>query len=403
VGVVIEPLKHEFGLSDASLGALNAAFALAYVLFCLPLAALADRANRRNLLAACLAAWSGLTALCGAAQSFAQLLVMRALVGASEAGGHPASLSVIADLYRAEARSSAVGVYGMGPSIAGLFAFALGGWITAELGWRATFLVVGLPGVVLAAIVLRTTREPARGAAELRRDAEPPRLAWVGATLWKQRGARWLMFGLGCFVLPYASLLVWLTSFFSRSHHAAATEVGLVLGLSTGLAGLMAALIGGRVADRLASASPGRAGRFLALTYLACAPAALVVLLSSGKEISYAAVVVWAFCSGLGTGPQFALIQGMVGLRMRARATAIVAILMNLSYAVGPQLVGVMSDGFAVQFHADSLRISLACGCAWYLAAFSCVWWAGRFMRDDMARAASGVFDGHRASTSPVA
>src|SRR5210317_1499041 len=153
--ILQEPIKAEMGLSDAQLGLLTGfSFALVYVTAGIPIAYWADRGNRRNIVSMALAVWSGMTALSGFVQNYAQLLLARVGVGIGEAGGSPPAHSMISDYFEPERRGTALSIYSMGIYIGILIGFALGGVIAQNFGWRMAFLVVGIPGVLFA-VVLR--------------------------------------------------------------------------------------------------------------------------------------------------------------------------------------------------------------------------------------------------------
>ncbi len=164
LSILQESVKKEMLLSDGQLGLLTGfAFAMFYVLAGLPIARWADRGNRRDIVAGSLVVWSLMTALCGMAQNFWQLLAARIGVGIGEAGGSPPSHSMISDTFPPEQRATALSFYSVGINIGILFGFLLGGYLNEVFGWRVAFLVVGLPGVLLGVVVRYTMAEPIRG------------------------------------------------------------------------------------------------------------------------------------------------------------------------------------------------------------------------------------------------
>ncbi len=371
LGILIEPIKAEFLLNDAQMGLLSGIFTLAYLVIGLPLAALADRHSRRNLLALCLGAWSGLTAMCGLAANFVQLLLLRLSVGAGESGGSPISLSIISDLYPPRKRASAIGIYGLGTNIGALVSLAIGGWIAATLGWRAAFFVVGLPGLALALILVFTTRDPVRGSSE-NREAAPSAASVVEVLkqLWINASLRKLLLALSAFAVPYGALLVWLPAFFVRSHGMPLAAVGLKLGLVIGVMGAVGSVSGGVIADRLRNSGLRYVPLYLGLTYFCCAPFAVMALMADGPSEALLFLAGWTIAASLGTGAQFAMIQGLVGMRMRARAMAAIGIVMNIgAFYVGPQLVGLCSDLLTASAGTDSLRYALLLICSFYVLA----------------------------------
>ena len=167
MGILLEPIKADLLLSDTQLGFLSGiAFAIFYATLGIPIALVADRGNRRNIVAWAIAIWSGMTALCGLAGSFWQLALARIGVGVGEAGSSPPSHSMIADMYAPNERASAMAIYSLGVYFGVMIGFLVGGWVAVWYGWRAAFFVVGLPGILLALLVRFTLREPARGGAD---------------------------------------------------------------------------------------------------------------------------------------------------------------------------------------------------------------------------------------------
>jgi predicted MFS family arabinose efflux permease len=167
MGILLEPIKLELDASDTQMGFLiGLTFALFYATLGMPIAMLADRRSRRNIIVAATTVWSVMTVLCGSAQTFLQLALARIGVGSGEAGSSPPSHSIIADLFEPAARGTAMGVFALGVNIGLLIAYLLGGWMSEHFGWRATFVAVGLPGVLIAAVLYFTTKEPERGASD---------------------------------------------------------------------------------------------------------------------------------------------------------------------------------------------------------------------------------------------
>lgn len=163
--VLIEPIKNEFALSDTAMGLLAGfGFVLFYSLLGIPIARIADRVNRRNIVALAFAFWSAMTFLCGMASSVATLALARVGVGLGESAGTPASQSLVADLFDKNERPRALGVYAIGTYLGVFMGYFIGGWVNQHYGWRMAFFSCGLPGIALAAILWLTIAEPKRGA-----------------------------------------------------------------------------------------------------------------------------------------------------------------------------------------------------------------------------------------------
>src|SRR5471032_305657 len=163
--VLIEPIKKEFALSDTTMGLLAGfGFVLFYSLLGIPIARIADRLNRRNIVAIAFAFWSAMTFFCGMAQSVASLVLARIGVGIGESAGTPASQSMVADLFNKNERPRALGVYAIGTYLGVFLGYFIGGWVNQHYGWRMAFFTAGLPGIALAAVLWLTVSEPTRGA-----------------------------------------------------------------------------------------------------------------------------------------------------------------------------------------------------------------------------------------------
>ncbi|PKP97279.1 MAG: MFS transporter, partial [Alphaproteobacteria bacterium HGW-Alphaproteobacteria-13] len=254
VNILAEPIKGELGLSDTQLGLLaGPAFAVFYALLGIPIARYADKegTNRVRLIALALAIWSLMTAVCGLAQNFVQLLLARIGVGIGEAGCTPAAHSLITDSVKPEKRSSAIAFYGMGVPIGSLLGLVIGGVVNDLYGWRIALMLVGLPGLLLALIVLFVLREP--------RHLKPadPVAAPAAAPLSTGEAMREI-FASRAFVailiaasvtafLGYGKAL-WTISFFIRSHGLSTTEAGLAMAVVLGLAGAFGTWLGGKMA-----------------------------------------------------------------------------------------------------------------------------------------------------------
>ena len=219
LAILQESIKLELTLSDSQLGLLTGfAFAVFYVVAGLPIARWADRSNRRNIVALAVGIWSFMTALSGAVQNYSQLLLARIGVGVGEAGGSPPSHSIISDIFPAEKRASAIAFYSTGVNIGILFGFLLGGWLNEYFGWRIAFLVVGVPGILLAILVRFTLAEPIRGLAEKRQVSdEPIAFSQVVSLLWNRRSFRHLAFAGALNAFAGYSTSNWTASFMIRS------------------------------------------------------------------------------------------------------------------------------------------------------------------------------------------
>jgi len=393
ITVLLEPIRKEFQLSDRQLGLLtSASFAVAYAITCVPLGMLADRVSRTRLLSAILAIWSGFTALSGIAQSFAQLLLARVIVGAAEAGNNPTGMSLLSDYFGPKNRSTAMGLYFFGQALGVLGGFVLGGVIAAHYGWRAAFFAAGLPGLALVVLVLATVREPRRGGLDpiVHRpvaDVATPSLGGVLKWLGQQRSARLLIVGnvVNCFLV--AGLLVWMASFLMRSHGMGMRTVGLALGFGIGIGAATGSLLGGLLSDWVGRAGVKRRVMLLALTVLVTLPFFAFGLVVEDGVLSVVLVSAGAAINASQYGPTFSLLQDLVKPTMRGTATSITFFLNNLlGYGAGPLVVGILSDALAASSGADSLRHALFIMLIGQLVAAVLFWRSRTTLEADLSR-----------------
>ena len=250
--ILQEPIKAELSLSDAQLGLLTGfSFAVVYVCAGIPIAYLADRSNRRNIVAVSLAVWSSMTALSGMVSSYSQLVLARLGVGIGEAGGSPPAHSMLSDYFPPEQRGTALSFYSTGIYIGILLGFAGGGWVAESFGWRQAFFVIGMPGVVFAVLLAALVREPRRGRWEGGFIA--PKASFSDTfSLLKERPAFWWI-AFGCAFKSFVSYGNgnFFPSFLIRNHGMTIGDVGLYLGLISGLAGALGTFMGGFLGDRL--------------------------------------------------------------------------------------------------------------------------------------------------------
>ena len=227
LSILQESIKVELLLSDSQLGLLTGfAFALFYVSAGVPIARFADRSNRRNIVAASIGLWSFMTAISGFVQNYAQLLAARVGVGVGEAGGSPPSHSIVSDIFPPERRASALSFYSTGVNLGILFGFLFGGWLNEFFGWRIAFMVVGIPGIVLALIVRATIHEPVRGLIENKTASkEQVPFKEVVTVLWQRKTFRHLAFASGLNAFAGYGTANWLASFFIRSHEMTTGEL----------------------------------------------------------------------------------------------------------------------------------------------------------------------------------
>lgn len=390
LSILLEAIKLDLGLSDKALGFLAGfAFAAFYAVLGIPIALWADRRNRRNLIAFALALWSAMTAACGLAQNFAQLAIARIGVGVGEAGCSPPAHSLIADYYAPRERATALGIYALGIPFGIMFGMFAGGWINEAFGWRQAFFVVGIPGVLLAVLVRLTVPEPQRGLSE-NREAGDDRPGILETFRFLGRRPAFVHVSMGGALAAFVGygVVSWFPSFLIRTHGMGTAEIGLWLGLIMGIPGGAGIFLGGWVADRLGARDPRWYLWSAGLAAVVALPFGAVTYLLSNPYWALAVFSIPILLSNFWQATTFAQVQGLVRLRMRSVASAILLFIVNIiGLGAGPWAVGALSDALAPHFGADSLRWSLfvfgglGLWVAWHFYA------GGKCLAADLARA----------------
>ena len=344
MAAVAEPIRREWGLGDAAVGALGTAFTLLYAVVGIPFGRLADRARRTRILAAGVLAWSVLTALQGLARSFSQLLVLRLLVGVGEATCAPAATSLIGDLVPPEKRSRALAVFMLGLPLGLGLSYAVSGWVAQGWGWRTAFFVAGPPGILCAALAL-ALREPARGArpdagrgapltSPYRRLLAIPTLWWIIAS-----GAlhNFNMYALGTFLSPYLI----------RVHGLDVRQAGLVAMLAYGLSGIPGMLLGGLAGDALRRRGPAHLLLLGAGLFFCAGPLIFFALRQPAGHALAFAILLGLACAAMAAyyAIVYAALQDVVPASLRGTAMAVYFLAMYvLGAAFGPVATGLLSD-----------------------------------------------------------
>jgi predicted MFS family arabinose efflux permease len=386
--ILLQDIKAELGASDTQMGFLTGpAFALIYALLGLPIARWADRGTRRTIIAGAVAFWSTMTALSGLARSFPQLALARVGVGVGEAGASPAAHSLISDYFPTERRGRAFAFYAMGSYVGTMVAGFGGGWINELYGWRAAFIALGLPGLLLALLVRLTVREPERGQSEARDAHEDT--ASVRETVAFLVGQRsYIHMNLATIFHTSKSygFAFWAPAFLMRVHGLGSAEVGTWWGLSA-IAGLAGSYVGGTWADRW-NRSDARAYMWVpAIGALAGVPIALLFLLTPVPQVALLCFVPHFFINSLYPPPFFAALQGVSRVRMRSLSVAIHLLLVNLiGLGIWPLVVGMLNDGLRARFGVAAIRYSLLLIALLGLVGFAFYLIAARSLRADLRR-----------------
>lgn len=387
VTILAEPIKNDLGLNDTQIGLMTGlAFALFYTVLGIPLARLADRANRVSIITAALVVWSGMTALCGMAQNFTQMLAARVGVAVGEAGCTPPAHSLIADYFPAERRASALSIYALGIPIGSILGLLAGGWIAEFYGWRTAFFLVGLPGIALAFLVKLTIQEPIRGMSDANPISgdQPPLLDTMKHLL---RNKTLLHIAMGGALTSFVGygLGQWLPAYFIRIHEMGIAETATYFGLVLGVASAIGTFLGGTLSDKL-SVRDARFYTWLpAAGVLIAFPFYVAAMMSGDPYIAIAILVVPSLLNSLWLGPSFGTIQNLAPTRMRAIASALMLFILNIiGLGLGPFLVGVLSDLLKGTFGVDSLRYAILIATGAYFWAGAHFLMAGKTLRQDL-------------------
>ena len=368
VATLGQAIKVDLQITDAQLGLLQGlAFAIFFTTLGIPLARLAERVSRVNLIAVCLALWSGMTVLCGAAANYTQLFLYRMGVGIGEAGCSPPAHSLITDLYDARSRATAISIYSLGIPLGVMFGAMAGGWIADELGWRQAFLIVGLPGVVLALVFKAVVNEPPRGLTDgLSRQQYPevPPLREVlrqllgnASFVHMLAGAMVITFvgyGIGTFTQPY----------FLRAFGLSYTQVGLIIGLIGGTAAAVGTILGGVASDWAGKRALGWYALIPGLSVLVAAPSYVLAFTRESPGLAAVCLVLPMLLHYVYFGPTLGVMHNLVGPRMRATATALYIFIVNLiGLGAGPYVTGRLNDYFAEREFTRAMGGSFAEQC----------------------------------------
>ncbi|MGB5719080.1 MAG: MFS transporter [Woeseiaceae bacterium] len=358
--ILQESIKEELSLSDKQLGLLSGfTFAIFYVVCGIPIARMADRYNRVNIVSASIAVWSAMTAISAFVGNFWQLLAARIGVGIGEAGASPPSHSIISDYFPHEERGRALSFYSMGIYIGILIGFLLGGWINQFFGWRTAFLVVGLPGILMAVVVKLTLREPPRGQLDDGDHAEAPDsnivvdLKW----LWSLRSFRYAAFAAGFNAFLGYGALNFMPSFAIRIYEVPIGLVGTWLALIAGLAGAAGVYAGGHMSDHLGKRDDRWAYWVAGISTLAAGILLLPMMLSGDQYVMWSIYALVALSQSMFLGPTIAMAHALVGPRYRALSSSVLFFVLNIiGLGFGPLTVGAISDALAPSMGVDSIR-----------------------------------------------
>ena len=353
---VIEPIRHELHLTDTQLGWLQGlSFGLLYTVLGIPFARLAERRSRVRIIAAATFAWSVMTALCGSAAGYTQLLAMRLGVGVGEAGFMAPASSLLGDHFRPDQRVLASSIMMLGVPFGALIGATSGGLIAQTLGWRWAFVIMAAPGLVIALLVLLTLREPPRGMSEQAQDEDVPSLPEVASRCLANPTFRHVLMGgiLGGFGLH--GLGQFLNPYLQRVHHLSPRDAGALYGMQSFVSISAGLLLGGWLANYLGRRNPRyytlipAAGMFLSV------PIYLAAFHSGDQSLktSLALIILAGSFLLLHYGPSLALVQNLSTPLTRASTVAVYMLFVNgIAQNFGAPLIGYLSDQYAAALGA---------------------------------------------------
>jgi MFS family permease len=403
VNILAEPIKRDLGLADWQLGMMTGlAFAIFYTVLGIPIARLAETKNRPFIIGASVAAWSAFTVLCGFTQNFWQLILARIGVGVGEAGCTPPAHSLITDYVPREKRASAIAFYSIGTPLGTLAGMAMGGLVADAYGWRVAFMVAGAPGVLFALVAAFTLVEPRR---QLAADIAARARAQIGfmaalavlatkKTFWLVALAASIKAFVGYGHAPFTA------SFFFRNHGPEIAQLaagfglksagflGLALGLIGGTAGVIGAWVGGVLADKLGARDLRAYVTVPAVASLITMPVYITAVSLGAPMPAIGLLAITALLGTLWYGPVYATAQSIVDPSMRATASAVLLLIINLiGLGLGPVAVGLLSDVLAGPGglgEAQGVRWALILSTLLGLVAFGLFWAARKTIREEM-------------------
>ena len=442
IGVLAEPIITTFSLSDTQFGLLASwPFAIFYAVMGLPIAMAADRLNRVNIIVICIVLWSVMTALCGIAAGFLTLMLFRIGVAIGEAGCTPPANSIIGDYYPAKSRATALGIYSMGVTLGGVLAYLFGGplaelsgptfgawldsigigglfsgidWTTVE-GWRIAFVVIGLPGVVIGAILMFTVKEPPRGY------SDPPNAQTIARASTKETLQElaskpsfwWMAMGAALVAFVGYGLFTFQIPFLIREHGLGVREASINYGAPLSAVAAIGTFLGGYLTDKFSPRLNTAVAIIPAIGLVLAVPLYIFAFYSSSLTIVFISWALAATCHYAYLGAQYNIGQGVVSARSRATAIAILLIIVSIiGNGIGPQFVGIMSDVFTsanlggtdlsvascaageglteaqlqtcASAKSSGLKQSISVTTLWFLVAAFCFYMSSRYLKRDL-------------------
>lgn len=363
MAIVLEPVRREFELSDIQLGLLSGlAFAALYTTLSIPAGVWAVTHGRVNLVVVAASTWGAFTVACGLSQSFAQLLLARIGVGIGEAGGMPSSQAMVSDLYEPAERGAALAILAAGVNVGVFLAFLVGGYVAHRHGWRAAFVIVGIPPIVLAVLLRLTVREPPRRPSALAKSRRSS-LALVSVTLraiWSDRVLRHLCFASTLTMAVGYGALPWIPSYLVRSHGLDIATIGAYLAALIGVGGALGTYLGGRLSDTLGRRDARWSLWVVCLAFVIARPFAMAFYAVDDTALALTLFALPALVGAVHMGPSFAVLHGRVDPDLRPISSAVLLLILNfIGLGLGPLIVGALSQWAFAAYGESSLRYAL--------------------------------------------
>lgn len=395
LGLVQQSIKVDLHLTDTELGLMSGfAVSVFYAFVGIPLARWADTGNRVTLIAVTTVMWSVFMALCGGVRNFVQLLLVRIAVGVGHAGSIPTASSLLPEYFSRAERPRVMGISELAAVLGLAIGYGAGGWIAQVYGWRAAFVILSLPGLVLAAVAALTLREPrkalAASAAPQKQSDGLGLAATIRAFATLSRNATFRHLVLCVTVSSFFSdgIYLWLPSFFVRSYGMTYGALGTWLAASNVISGLVACYLGGDLMSRFAGHSERLQFKIMAVIAAMNAVFTAATFLSPNQYVAFGFQAVNALLQAGCAGTALAAAQTIVPDRMRATAFAVIYLFTNLvGGGLGPLIGGALSDALHPAFGEESLRYALVALSPGFLWSAMHMWWARRTVERDIAAA----------------
>lgn len=361
LSIVQEAIKVDLELTDSQLGMFALAFGIAHALLALPIGRLADtRFSRKSVLVACLAVWSAMTAVCGVAQNYIQLLIARLGVAAGEAGVTPTTYSMISDKYPIRYRATAISVCSAGIPVGVMLSLFFGGLLADAVGWRMTFILFGVPGLLLAALIAFTVKAPQRGEADGITEVRAVDFWPAFIHLFTTRTFVLVVVGSAFKSIAAYGIALWMPSFYIRKFDLTMAEVGTTFGPTLGIVGLISMFVASYFADKLGEKDLRWYPWIIAGTLMLAFPFKILALTADTYYVSLAFFAVSGLTGSAMLGITNAMVQSTAPVQMRGMASASKTMALSfVGFGLGGALVGLLSDLFGAGDSALGLEYAI--------------------------------------------